>query len=106
NEDVIEFIRPRIANGQKKLSEIVEELLDHCMADVIAKHIHPPTVFDFESRRDVADYEAEFSSRDARRYRSSSIPFHGQHRIDWLKCDQYRVDRELAVPLNGHSSEE
>ncbi|KAF4666535.1 hypothetical protein FOZ61_007929 [Perkinsus olseni] len=33
NEDAIDFIRPRIANGQKKLSEIVEELLDHCMAD-------------------------------------------------------------------------
>lgn len=33
NEEVVDFIRPRIAEGQKKLSEIVEELLDHCIAD-------------------------------------------------------------------------
>ncbi|KAF4677252.1 hypothetical protein FOL47_002491 [Perkinsus chesapeaki] len=33
NEDVVKFIRPRIEKGEKKLSEIVEELLDHCIAD-------------------------------------------------------------------------
>jgi protein phosphatase 1G len=33
NQEAVDFIRPRLLAGDKKLSEIVEELLDDCIAD-------------------------------------------------------------------------
>ncbi|XP_044733042.1 probable protein phosphatase 2C 58 [Chrysoperla carnea] len=32
NEEVIEFVRPRLADGRRKISEICEEMFDHCLA--------------------------------------------------------------------------
>ncbi|XP_044261089.1 probable protein phosphatase 2C 21 [Tribolium madens] len=32
NEEVVEFVRPRIQDSTKKLSQICEEMLDHCLA--------------------------------------------------------------------------
>jgi protein phosphatase 1G len=32
-QEAVDFIRPRLLAGDKKLSEIVEELLDDCIAD-------------------------------------------------------------------------
>lgn len=32
SQEVVDFVRPRILDGQTKLSQICEELFDHCLA--------------------------------------------------------------------------